>query len=109
MNSVRKSEMLHRGEYLAKCIENLSHGGYLPVEVPAVDIYGKGIHWYTYIGLRGIDLDVNSLTGKGKLGTVEPEVFCSPHELRELWNGKGELLGVANLEFLEPRSGDPIK
>ena len=56
MNFVRKSEMLHRGEYLAKRLENLSHGGYLPVEVPAVDNYGKGWHW---LGLREIDLRVN--------------------------------------------------
>ena len=45
---VRKGEMLHRREYWVttsnlKRIENLGHGGYLPVEVPAVDIYGEGI------------------------------------------------------------------
>src|SRR6266576_1589377 len=99
--------MLHRGEYLAKRIRNLSHGGYLPVEVPGVDIYGKGIHWH--IGLRGADLHVNSLAVRAELGTVEPEVFCSPHELHELWNGKCELLEVANLEILEARGGDPTK
>src|SRR6266567_9197749 len=105
MNFVRKSEMLHHGEYLAKRIENLGHRGYLPVEVPAVDIYGKGIRWH--IGLSGIELHVNSLVVKAELGMVEPEGFCSPHELHELWNGKRELLEVDNLEILEARSGDP--
>ena len=38
MNFVRKSEVLHRGEYLAKRIGNLGHGGYLPVEVQAADV-----------------------------------------------------------------------
>ena len=107
MNIVHKSEMLHRGEYLAKRIEDLGHGGYLPVEVPAVDNYGKDIHWH--IGLRGIDPHVNSLAVKVELGTIEPEGFCSPHELQELWNGKRELLEVENLEILEARSGDPTK
>src|SRR6266699_1909889 len=96
---VRKSEMIHRGEYLAKHIEYLGHGGYLPVEVPAVDIHGKGIHWH--IGLSGIELHVNSLSGKAELGMVKPEVFCSPHELQELWDGKRELLGVVNSDILE--------
>jgi hypothetical protein len=99
--------MLHRREHLAKRTGNLSHGGYLPVEVPAVDIYGKGIQWH--IVLRGIDLHVNSLPVEDELGTVEPEGSYSPDELQELWNGKRELLGVANLEILETRSGDPTK
>src|SRR6267154_3283010 len=99
--------MLHRGEYLTKRIENLGHGGYLPVELPAVDIYGKGIH--RYIGFRGIDLHVNSLAEKVELGTVEPAIFCSPHELQELWNGKRVLLWVANLDILKARSGNPTK
>jgi len=107
INSVHKSEMLHRGEYLAKRIENLGHGGYLLVEVLAVNVYGKGVHWH--IGPRGIDLRVNSVVGKAELGTVEPDVVCPRHELQELWNGKRELLEVANLEILEARSGDPTK
>jgi hypothetical protein len=103
MNLVRKGEVLHRGEYLTKRIENWGHGGYLRVEVPAVDIYGKGSQWH--IGFfRGIDRHVNSLAVNVELGTVEPEVFCSPHELLELWNGNRE---VANLDILEARGGDP--
>jgi hypothetical protein len=111
MKTVYKSEMLHHGEDLAKRIENLGNGGYLPVEVPAVDIYGEGIVFndLLHIGLRGIDIDVNSLAVEVDPGTVEPEVFCSPDELHELWNGKRELLGVANLEILEARSGDPTE
>jgi hypothetical protein len=107
MNIVRKSEMLHRREYLAERIEDLSHGGYLPVEVPAVDNHGKGSQWH--IGLKGIDPHVNFLAVKVELGTVEPEVVCSLHELQELWNGKRELLMVASLEIFEARDGDPTK
>jgi hypothetical protein len=103
MNFVRKSEVLHCGEHLAKRIENLGHGGYLPVEVPAADNYGKGIIWH--LCLRGIDRHVNSLAVEAELGTVEPEVFCSPDELHELWSGKRELLVEADLENLEARWG----
>src|ERR1700733_6944586 len=99
--------MFHRRERLAKRIENLSHGGYLPVEVPAADMYGKGSHWH--IGLKGTDLHINSIAVKVQLGTVEPGVIYSLHELRELRNGKGELVGVVNLENLEARGGDPTK
>ena len=107
MNFVRKSEMFRGGEYWAERIENLGHGGYLPVEVPGADTNEKGIQWH--IGLRGIDSHVNSLARKVELGTVEPEVFCSPDELQELWKGKRELIEVDNLEILEARSGDPTK
>jgi hypothetical protein len=50
-------EMLHRGEYLAKCIENLGHGGNLPVAVPvlAEDMYEKGTHF----GLQGLGPHAN--------------------------------------------------
>jgi hypothetical protein len=102
--------MLHGGEYWAERIGNLGHGGYLPVEVPAVDTNEKGIiqcQWY--IGLSGINRYVNSIAFKVELSTVEPEVFYSPDELQELWNGKRELLEVANFETLEARSGDPTK
>jgi hypothetical protein len=99
--------MFYSGEQWAKRVGNLGHGGYLPVEVPAVDIYGKGIVWH--IDLKRIDLHVNVLAVKFELGTVKPEAFCSPHELQELWNGKRELLVVVNLKNLEARSGDPIK
>ena len=106
MNSVRKSEILHRGEYLAKLIENLGHGGYLPVEVAAPDTYGKGTH--SHIGPRWIDLHVNSIAVKVEHRMVEPEV-CSPNELQELGNGVSELLVVANLKILDARSGDPTE
>src|SRR6266852_9498769 len=99
--------MLHRGEYLAERVEILGHGGYLPVEVPACDNYGKRSQWH--IGLGGIDLHVNSLTVKVKICTVEPEAFYSSHELQELWNGKCKLLEKTNLEILEARRGDPTK
>jgi hypothetical protein len=56
---------------LANRIENLDHGGYLLVEVPVVEVYGKGNHWH--VGLRGIDLYVDSLAEKGELGAVKHE------------------------------------
>ena len=92
---------------MPKRIENLGHGGYLPVEVPAVDVQGKGMHWY--IELRGIDHHENPIVEKLELGAVEPEVFCYPHEVQELWNGIRELAEVANLENLKARSRDPTK
>src|SRR6267154_4566990 len=102
MNFELKSEMLHRGKYLAKRIENLGHGGYLPVEVPAVDIYGKGKR----LGLRGINLHVDSPARELEHGSVEPEVLCSPQKLQEVWNGKLELVEEANLQLLEAWGGD---
>jgi hypothetical protein len=99
--------MFHREEHLAKRIKYLGHGRYLPVEVTATDFYGKGNHRHT--GLREIDPHVNVLAVKVESGSVEPEVFCSPRKLQELWNGKRELLEVANLEILEARGGDPTK
>src|SRR6267154_1753694 len=41
MDFVSKSEVPHRREDLAKCIGNLCHGRYLPVEVPAINRYKK--------------------------------------------------------------------
>jgi hypothetical protein len=99
--------MFHRGEYLAKRVENLDRGGYPPLEMPAVENYGKGRQWY--VGLRGIDLQGNPLGIKVEIGTVEREVFCSSDELQELWNGKQKLLVVTNLENLQARGGDPTK
>jgi hypothetical protein len=38
-----KSEVLHRREHLAKSIGNVCRGRYLPVVVPAIYPYTKGI------------------------------------------------------------------
>jgi hypothetical protein len=65
MYLVFESEVLYRREYLTERIENLSHGRYLPVEVPAADMYGKGIHlgllwrihFHTNSILRGLEFD----------------------------------------------------
>ncbi len=72
---------------MAKRFENLSHGRYLPVEVPAVDrAFISGLS-------RGIGLHMNSLAVEIKPGTVEPEVlYYYVHKLQEMWNGKRELL-----------------
>jgi hypothetical protein len=43
MELVFKSEVLHRREDMPKLIGNLCHGRYLPVEVPAINLYSKGI------------------------------------------------------------------
>ena len=103
MNFVFKSEMLHRREHLAERIGNLCHGRYLPVEVPAVDPYGKGIHL-----VPTIDQRINSLQGEHKSGTVKPEVLCCVHKLQEASDGKRELVEEANIKLLEARGGDPM-
>jgi len=102
MYLVAEGEVLHRREHLAKRIENLSHGGYLSVEVPAVNIYGKGQR----IDPRRIYLHENLSEVKLEHSAVEPEALYSPHKLQELWNGKSELLAEANLEPLKARGGD---
>ena len=56
-----------------------------------------------------MDLHVNSLAVKEELDMIKPEAFCSPYELRKLWNRKRKLVGVGNLEIFEARSGDPTK
>ena len=100
-----KSEMLHRREQMAERIENLCHGRYLPIEVPAEDIYEEGRF---HLGLpRGIDLRMNLLTIEPEFCGVEPEVLCCVHKLHETWDRKCELVEEDNLELLEARSGDP--
>jgi hypothetical protein len=47
----------------------------------------------------------------GRFEEVEPstakhEVFCCPHELREMWNGKRELVLELNVKLLEA-GGEP--
>src|SRR6266436_5290036 len=103
MYSVSKSEMFHRREYLAERIENLGHGRYLPVEVPAVDIYGKGKH----LGLTGMDVHINPFVVEFEPGTVESGDLCPFHKLQERWKGKRELLEEVKLDLLEARGGNP--
>jgi hypothetical protein len=104
MYVVFESEMLHRREYLTKRIENLCHGKHLPVEVPAVDNYGKGI---ICLGLLvGIEIYMTSPLAEIKPGPVELDVLLCVHELQETRNRKCELLEELNDELLEARSGD---
>src|SRR5258708_7784296 len=104
MHLVFKSKMLHRGEYLVQLIENLCRGGYLPVEVPAVDSHGQGIR----LGrLTGIHSYVNVVVREHEIGTAEPEVLCCVHKLQETRNGKRELVEEGNFELLEERGSDP--
>jgi hypothetical protein len=100
-----KNKMLHHIKHLAERIENLGHGRYLPVEVLAVDPYGKGIH----LGLfTEIDLHANSSLGELDLGTVKPEVLCCVHKPQEMWDVIRELAKEENFKPLEARSGDPM-
>ncbi|KAF8469433.1 hypothetical protein DFH94DRAFT_773868 [Russula ochroleuca] len=100
---VFENEMLHRRKYLTERIENLGHGRYLPVEVPAVDTCGKDIR----LGLlAGIETHVNVFTGEPETSTVGLEVLCCVHKLQEPWNGKRELLEERNEDLLEARGGD---
>jgi hypothetical protein len=109
MYLVHESEMLHRREHLAKRIENLSHGRYLPVKVPTVDTYVKGMHVSILVLglLRGIDLHINMLVKELELAVAEPEVLCRVHKLHEVRDGKGGLLEEEDLELLEARGRDP--
>src|ERR1700674_877731 len=110
MYLVYESEMLHRGKYLAKRIENLSHGRYLPVKVPTVDTYVKCIHLGLVLGLglpTGIYLHINILVKELELAVAEPEVLCCIHKLHEVRDGKCELLEEKDLELLEARGRDP--
>src|SRR6266852_6816097 len=103
MYLVEKNEALHRGEHLAKRVANLCRGGYLPVEVPAINPYKKGIR----VGFTGSHPHINFLVLEHDIGSVEPEVLRCVHKLWEMWNGKRELLEEPNLQFFEARGRDP--
>jgi hypothetical protein len=100
---VYESEMLHREEHLAERIENLCDGRNLPIEVPAEDIYEKGI----LLGPTRIHRHKDSLRIEPEFDTVEPEVLWSDHKLQETWDGKRELIEEVNLKLVEARCGDP--
>jgi hypothetical protein len=97
------NEVLHRREHWAKCIGNLYHGRYLPVEVPAINRYNRDIR----VGLTEKHQHINLLVLEYGHGIVEPEVLCCVHKLRETWNGKHELLEQSNLQPFEARGRDP--
>ena len=102
---VLKGEMLHRRNNLAERIDNLCHRRYLPVEVPAEDIYAKA----KYVGLpKGINLHHNPSTKEADFGTPKPEVFCCVHEVQETWDEKRELVVEDNKEPLKARGSDPL-
>src|ERR1700679_1771493 len=103
MYLVFKSEVLHRREHLAKRTGNLCHGRNLPVEVPAVNPYKKRTH----AGLTGRRQHISFLVLEHDLGCVEPEVLRCVHKLREMWNGKCELLEVSDSQVFEARGHDP--
>src|SRR6266403_195364 len=99
-----KSETLHWGEYLAKRIQDLCHGRYLPVEVPPTDTYAKHIR----LGLVKIHRDINFLASETDHGTVGTRVLCCVHKLHETWNRKCELLEEVKLQPFETRDdNDP--
>jgi hypothetical protein len=105
MYRVFESEILHRGEDLAERIGNLCHRRYLPVEVPALDVYDEGIHDGLFLG---IDVYIDSLVIEPEFATVEPEVLCCVDKPQETWDGKPELVKELDLELLEARGGDPM-
>src|SRR5580658_2041814 len=98
-----KIEVLHHREHLAKPIENLCHGRYLPVEVPAINRYNKGIR----PGLTERHPHNNFLVLKHDHRIVEPEVLRCVHKLLETWNVKRELLEKLNYQHFEARGRDP--
>src|SRR6267154_4470874 len=106
MHLVSKSEALHRKEHFAKRIANLCHARRylrLPVEVPRINRYTKGI----LVGLTGKHLHIKFCVLEPDRGIVEPEVLCCVDKLRETWNGKRELLEKQNLQPFETRGRDP--
>ena len=94
-----KSEVLHRREHLAE--RNLCCKSYLPVEVQAAGVYGKGGNLCFPMGISfHIDYHVREL----EFNTVEPEVLCCVHKLLETRNGNRELFEEEpDLEVLEAR------
>jgi hypothetical protein len=105
MQLVFKSEILHRREYLAEKIGNQYHRNYPPVEVAAIDIYGKRIR----LGFpQGTDLHINSLIIEPKICPLELEVLWCAHKLQETWDGKHGPMEEFNFGLLEARSCDPI-
>jgi hypothetical protein len=86
-------------------IGNLCHGRYLPVEVPAINYYSKGIRYV--VGAKEKRLHPNLIVFESDDGIVGPKVFRCIHELRETWNGKRELLEKPNLQVFEARGRDP--
>jgi hypothetical protein len=103
---VFENKIFHRGEHLAGKIENLRHGRDLPVEVPGVDPYKKGMRPKCISLLTGIDIHIDSLPREPEYGTLKRGVFCCVRKLQEMWDGKRELVEKLNLDLLEARGGD---
>jgi hypothetical protein len=87
MYLVFESEVFQSRQYLTERIGKLDHRGYLPVEVPAVDIYMEKL----ISPLVRIEICMNMVRVELEMGTVEPEDLCCVHKLYETWNGKREL------------------
>jgi hypothetical protein len=84
----------------------LGRGRYLPVEVPAVDIYGKGVHLYLPTGIK---FYIKLHHGELEFDTLELEVLCGVYKLQETWDGGCELVVEDNIKLLEARGDDPMK
>src|SRR5580698_5889203 len=102
MYIVFKSEVLHRRKYLAQRIGNLCHGRYLPVAVPAINCYIKGI----VVVPTEKHLHINFLIPVHDIDIAEPEALCCVHELQETRNRKHELFKESNLQAFEARGRD---
>jgi len=76
---------------------------YLPVEVPAMNCYNKGIR----VGLTEKHHHINLLVLEHDLGIVEPEILGCVHRLWETWNGERELLEESNSQVFEARGRNP--
>jgi hypothetical protein len=83
----------------------LGRGIYLPVEVPATSRYKKGVR----VGLTEKYHHFSFLVLERDDGTVEPEVLCCAHKLREMWNGKREVIEELNSQPIEARGRDSTK
>ena len=102
---VFKSEMFYRREHLGELMENLCHGRYLPVEVPAVDGYGKSVH----LGISiAVHLHINLPSRKLEFGTPEPQVLCCVINNRRRGTENVSWLKKSIASFLRAQGSIPL-
>jgi len=79
---------------------NLRCGSYLPVEVFAGNLRLEG-RFYSVI--TGIHLYFKGIPKESKHGHAKSEVLCCTQELKEVWNGKVELMEELDVEVVKER------
>jgi hypothetical protein len=103
---IAEIKTLHNGKCWYERTENLRCSRDLPVEVSATDRHAKGVDTAPRTAFR---CQNNVLPIKTKLGNANPEAFCSAHKLREVWDGKNELVVEPNMVHFEEKGADSSK